>query len=219
MCPGSPPAARGRAAIAATACSAWSAVDRAALHAGVPRCTRGSSAESVAVARRSSARAAPPDTQRGQAAEPGTGKRTAIVAANPLRQSILAKGPVEPPTRRLGGAAETAIAAQDEAAEAVAQRQRIAIHAVTRAKLAFEIRRPHRIRSRGHGQRPPTTGQRPGRAAARRDQTRRRAISWGPSAGGDAARRAGRRPAPDRWRSAAAVGAATDRSTPRAPSA
>ena len=97
---------------------------------------------------RDDAQAHPPHAELRQSAQAWAREGAAVIAANPLWQSILAKGPAETVACRLGAAAQKSITPQDEATATIAQRQRIAIPAVTGAEFAFEIRRPDLVHGR-----------------------------------------------------------------------
>ena len=112
----------------------------------------------------------PPHIELRQTAEPRAREWAAVVAADALRQSVVPKRTLEAMARRGRGAAEQGIAAQHESAEPVAQRQRIAIHAIARAKFAFEIGRPHLIGRCDRGQRRGGGSRRSRPATTRRHQ-------------------------------------------------
>ena len=94
----------------------------------------------------------PPDIQTREPAEGRTGKRLAVIAANPGGQPVVAKRALEAPAGEERTAAEQRITPQHIAAEPVSQRQRIAVHPVARAELALEIGGPRRIRPGDGGQ-------------------------------------------------------------------
>src|SRR5436190_4176929 len=116
------------------------------------------------------AQAHPPDTELRQTAEARAREWTAIVTADPLRQPVVGKGAFEAASSRLPGSRAQRIAAEHEAAEAVAQRQRIAVRAITGPKFAFEIRCPHLVGPTGRCERRPRHGGRAVRATPWRDQ-------------------------------------------------
>src|SRR5262245_17178222 len=88
---------------------------------------------------RNNAQADPPDRQRREAAQAGTGKGAAVVAANSVWQPVLGERARKSPLGLVDGAAQQPVAAEHEATEPISQRQRIAIHAIARSEFAFEV--------------------------------------------------------------------------------
>ena len=89
------------------------------------------------------AQAQPPDRERAQASQPRAGKGRPVVGSHPPGHSILPKGgDKERLHRRHPGGSLQALAAQEVATVAVADRQRRALTAVAGAKPAFEVRAP-----------------------------------------------------------------------------
>ena len=88
---------------------------------------------------RNNPQAHPPDREPRHACEAGARKGAAVIAANALGQPILGERALEARTGGSIGRGGQRVAAQHEATEAIAQRQRVTVDAITRAKLAFEI--------------------------------------------------------------------------------
>lgn len=75
----------------------------------------------------------------------GRGERRAVVRANRRRQTDLSKEPLEDRLRALCAHVRKSGDAQQVPAVQVDDRQRVAVHAVARAELALEVRRPHLV--------------------------------------------------------------------------
>src|SRR5690348_400665 len=99
------------------------------------------------------AQANPPHRQLRQPAESWTRERNAVVTADPLRQPILGKGTLKTPSRPRRRLPTQGITTQHESAESIPQRQRVAVDAVARQKLSFEVRGPCAIGLRDRRQR------------------------------------------------------------------
>jgi hypothetical protein len=117
------------------------------------------------------AQAHPPDAQRREPRERDGRERDAVVAADARRQPVLAEQALEhgprPGRRRRGQSA----AREQEAAVAVGDGERVAVHAVAGLELALEVGGPDRVRRVHRGRRP--AGMPEGAAPpARRDEAR-----------------------------------------------
>ena len=158
----------------------------------------------------------PPHRQRERPPSPAR-KGPPIVAANAVWQAVLRKRACESSLRLLP-VAEQPVAAEHESTEAIAHRQRIAIHAIAGTKFPFEIGRPHLVGAVPASARPARAPRRgavdvasPSRAVLSQVQTvdrlgqrvhgsrrpPRPAASWRPS-GAAGARRSAARPDQDR---------------------
>ncbi|MCY1550433.1 hypothetical protein D9M68_866880 [compost metagenome] len=87
----------------------------------------------------------PPHRQAGQAGKTATGKGAAIVAANGLRQSIFAKGPLEPGACLSTSGTLKASACQEITSGVIAEGQRVAPATVLRAEMSLEVCAPDLI--------------------------------------------------------------------------
>src|SRR5262249_10014835 len=94
----------------------------------------------------------PPDAQPRQPRKSAARKRRPVVAANSRRQPVLDKRAREARAGGLVGAMVERVTAEDKATERVAQRERIAIHAIAGAEFPFEIRGPPAVRRRDRRQ-------------------------------------------------------------------
>ncbi len=88
----------------------------------------------------------PPDAQAGQPPQPAARERRAVVRADHLRQTVLAKRQREALDHRVEVDPFEPVAGDDLAAEAVGDRQRITILPIAEPELALEIRAPQLVR-------------------------------------------------------------------------
>src|SRR5258708_8502211 len=94
----------------------------------------------------SNPQAQPPDRQLRQPAQCPRSKWRSVVGANCQRQPVLAKGVLEPGPNRCGAGLQQPTAEQQIAAEAIADRKRIAVAPVAGPEVSFEIGAPKIIR-------------------------------------------------------------------------
>ena len=88
----------------------------------------------------------PPDVQVREPVDRARRERDAVVGANRPRQPVLTKGPLEHGPRDRGFRREHAVATEQVARVLIRDRQRVAVHAVARPELPFEVRCPQIVR-------------------------------------------------------------------------
>src|SRR5262245_25288093 len=98
---------------------------------------------------RNDAQLDPPQRQLGQTAQPTGPKRFAVVGANGLGQSIMAKRPLAIGAGLTIGGTPQGVATQKETARPIAQRKGVAKRPITHAKLTLEVGAPQLVGRNG----------------------------------------------------------------------
>jgi hypothetical protein len=93
----------------------------------------------------------PPHVQLREAVDAGGGEGHAVIGANGARQPVLPKEPIEDGAHAHAFGGEQAVTRQQIASVLVGNRQRVAVHRVPRAEVAFEVGRPEIVGLGGRG--------------------------------------------------------------------